>query len=605
MRYYYENYCFDLNTLTLYQNNEPQALKANEAKLLAFFIDNKTEILSKEQILNEIWGQQSVSEQVVFQNVSQLRSLFGMQAIKTFPKKGYQWQLAFEVREDLQGKLVTSSTIVVKSSSNYLLLAIGLFLLCFAAVIFWLFPKDNSINTLYLIPFALTDGAEQSQVNDLNELISKSSSSLDTASEINTLSLFNYPESTRQVLNLANDSIIVSGYLSAYDDQLLLEYRLLGAKRAWSGYLMAQDVKSLVSQLIPIVTSLKNTRYLSEENSAILSAKLRLLLDKKPNNQAVIYHLLQLQVREQNYNVAKALTEKLLTLNEGQLNSPYLALGFALKAAIYHQQQNFKEALKYYNQSLAQLTDNRFLEIKHKVEISLAWLSFAQKNNEKMQQHISNAALYAQQNKDVLAQVSAQTTGSILSHKLGDMINRYKYLNTGKSLLITHKVEEAHFAIIHYHLALFASDKKEAESYYLKVLSLPKSTQYQWLYESATEDLLSWYIEQKQWQAAASLFLSQPKSSFNLNQRAKLLHATKDYPAAIDIAKRAFDQARLNYQHNNALHAALLLYQLHAELHETYTVDYQNYISENASKFWLNKHKDELRKLGYFDGLSK
>ncbi len=183
------------------------------------------------------------------------------------------------------------------------------------------------------------------------------------------------------------------------------------------------------------------------------------------------------------------------------------------------------------------------------------------------------------------------------------MVNRYKYLNTAKSLLITHQMAESYFAIIHFHLALFASDKQEAESYYLKVLSLPKLAQYQWLYESATEDLLSWYIEQKQWQAAASLLQSQPKSSFNLNQKAKLLHATNDNAAAIEIAKRAFDQGRLNYQHNNALHAALLLYQLHEELNEAYTPDYQNYISHNASKFWLEKHKEELTKLGYFDGL--
>jgi len=86
MRYYYEKYCFDQDTLTLYFNEQPKALKSNEAKLLAFFIENKNEILSKEQILEKIWGEQSVSEQVVFQNISQLRSLFGSNAIITFPK---------------------------------------------------------------------------------------------------------------------------------------------------------------------------------------------------------------------------------------------------------------------------------------------------------------------------------------------------------------------------------------------------------------------------------------------------------------------------------------------------------------------------------------
>lgn len=53
MRYYYEKYCFDQDTLTLYFNEQPKALKSNEAKLLAFFIENKNEILSKEQILEK------------------------------------------------------------------------------------------------------------------------------------------------------------------------------------------------------------------------------------------------------------------------------------------------------------------------------------------------------------------------------------------------------------------------------------------------------------------------------------------------------------------------------------------------------------------------
>ncbi len=67
---------FDLHTLTLYYQGEPQALKSNEAKLLALFIENQDKILSKSQILNDVWGKQSVSEQVVFQNISQLRALF-------------------------------------------------------------------------------------------------------------------------------------------------------------------------------------------------------------------------------------------------------------------------------------------------------------------------------------------------------------------------------------------------------------------------------------------------------------------------------------------------------------------------------------------------
>lgn len=612
MRYYYEEYCFDQDTFTLYYNDQPQALKANEAKLLALFIANQQSILTKDQILAEIWGQQCVSEQVVFQNISQLRSLFGRTAIKTFPKKGYQWQLPFEVQPTAQTEQNTSSVITVKSSPHHLHLAASLILISVVVVIFWLSLRASSTQSLnnselYFIPFSSTDDAIKPQLSSFNRIIEQYSS-FNNASEnllsTTTASLFTFPESTKHALKLGKGAIIVSGYLSSYHEQLLLEYKLLGDKRSWSGYLIDQDEESLASSLRTTIEDLQRTDYLNEPNTALLSSKLRLLLDQKPNNPSVIYHLLQRQLNEQNYDVAKALTEKLIRLTKNTPNSPYLALGLFIKGVIYHQQHQFSQALQYYNQSLAQLADNTFLEIRYKVEISLAWLAYAQQAPDKMQQHIHNAATYALHKKEVLSQVSAYTTGSILSHKLDDIINRYKYLNTAKSLLLTHQVPAAHFAIIHYHLALFASDNKEAESYYLKVLSLPKSTQYQWLYESATEDLLSWYIAQENWQEASSLFDSQPENSFNLSQKARLLHAMHDKTTAIDSAKRAFDQARLNYQHNNALHAALLLYQLQEPLSEHYTPDYQDYITQNASQFWLKKHNDELTKLGYFDGLT-
>lgn len=613
MRYYFEKYFFDQDTFTLYYNEQPKALKSNEAKLLALFIENKDEILSKERILSQIWGEQSVSEQVVFQNISQLRSLFGSKAIKTFPKKGYQWQLPFETEQALKSELVIPPDMPVARSSLHLYWAIGLLLIVALAVMFWYFPKEQlsqnqSKNKLYLIPFSLAGEAEQNQLNNFNRLITQYRSyhtDAERFSSTNTLSLFSYPDITRETIKLGNDSVMISGYLSSQDELLLVEYKLLGAKRNWSGYLIGQDEKALATSLNSTIEGIQSTGYLSEPNSALLSSKLNLLLEQLPNDQSVIYQLIRQQFKNQNYDVAKALIEKLISLSEKNTNSPYMVLGLFIKGAIYHQQKEYQHAFKYYNRALTQLTDNKFSEIAYKIEISLAWLAYEQHASERMQKHIQNAAMYAEQKNDVLAQISANTTGSILSHKLGDILNRYQYLNTAKSLLITHQVAEAHFAIIYYHLALFAPDKKEAESYYLKVLSLPKLTKHQWLYESTTEDLLTWYIEKKQWQDALALFHSQPENSFNLSQRARLLHAQKDYIGAINSAKQAFDQARLNYQYNNALHAALLLYQLQEHLIDSQTPDYINYISKNASKFWIEKHKNELIKLGYFDDLAQ
>ncbi|WP_058031744.1 transcriptional regulator [Pseudoalteromonas phenolica] len=61
--------------------------------MLKFFILNNDRILSKAELLETVWPEKTVSEQVVFQNISHLRAIFGNDAIKTFSKRGYQWQL--------------------------------------------------------------------------------------------------------------------------------------------------------------------------------------------------------------------------------------------------------------------------------------------------------------------------------------------------------------------------------------------------------------------------------------------------------------------------------------------------------------------------------
>ena len=93
---HFADFQFDSSQNILYKNNEIITLTANQAKLLALFLADPKQILSKEDILQHVWCDRVVSEQVVFQNISQLRAIFSDGAIKTFPKRGYQWQLAVQ-----------------------------------------------------------------------------------------------------------------------------------------------------------------------------------------------------------------------------------------------------------------------------------------------------------------------------------------------------------------------------------------------------------------------------------------------------------------------------------------------------------------------------
>lgn len=71
-------YRFSVNDLILYQrDNSILELKTKQAELLRLFVCEPEKIHSKEDILEALWRNQDVSEQVVFQTVSQLRGILG------------------------------------------------------------------------------------------------------------------------------------------------------------------------------------------------------------------------------------------------------------------------------------------------------------------------------------------------------------------------------------------------------------------------------------------------------------------------------------------------------------------------------------------------
>ncbi|MDK1287322.1 winged helix-turn-helix domain-containing protein [Pseudoalteromonas umbrosa] len=93
MKLAFEDFQFDIQALTLLKDGRKISLKEKPAQILALLITQPDKIHSKVEILEEVWPGRTVTEQVVFQNIGHLRALFGDEAIKTFSKKGYQWQL--------------------------------------------------------------------------------------------------------------------------------------------------------------------------------------------------------------------------------------------------------------------------------------------------------------------------------------------------------------------------------------------------------------------------------------------------------------------------------------------------------------------------------
>ncbi len=117
----FSEYSFLPDQYILYKHEEIIPLKRNQALLLDFFLANPEGIHSKNAIMDAVWQDKVVSEQVVFQTISQLRAIFGSEAISTFSKKGYKWELDLHKNSTVDGeqpniiKAKKASTAAIKS----------------------------------------------------------------------------------------------------------------------------------------------------------------------------------------------------------------------------------------------------------------------------------------------------------------------------------------------------------------------------------------------------------------------------------------------------------------------------------------------------------
>ncbi|MCJ8296765.1 MAG: winged helix-turn-helix domain-containing protein [Colwellia sp.] len=78
------------------ENQVEIQLRHKVANLLAYLIKNSTRIISKEELLTELWQHGDYRENSLTQSIRELRSALGDKAkapsfIKTFPQRGYQW----------------------------------------------------------------------------------------------------------------------------------------------------------------------------------------------------------------------------------------------------------------------------------------------------------------------------------------------------------------------------------------------------------------------------------------------------------------------------------------------------------------------------------
>lgn len=86
----------DVKTLHVFRGEQEINLTMTEFRLLQYFLENKNQVLLKEQILQHIWDSDGnfVEENTLSVNVSRLRKKLGENRIRTIQGMGYLWDEA-------------------------------------------------------------------------------------------------------------------------------------------------------------------------------------------------------------------------------------------------------------------------------------------------------------------------------------------------------------------------------------------------------------------------------------------------------------------------------------------------------------------------------
>ena len=86
--------CVNTRTLRAFRGEEDLELSMTEFRLLQYFLENKNQVLLKEQIMQRIWdaGGNFVEENTLPVNISRLRKKIGGNSIRTIQGMGYLWE---------------------------------------------------------------------------------------------------------------------------------------------------------------------------------------------------------------------------------------------------------------------------------------------------------------------------------------------------------------------------------------------------------------------------------------------------------------------------------------------------------------------------------
>ncbi|MCG7534635.1 winged helix-turn-helix domain-containing protein [Pseudoalteromonas sp. OOF1S-7] len=593
MRYRFDDFEFDSNDLILHRAGTAIAIRHNEAKLLALLLANTHRVLSKDEILDEVWQGKVVSDQAVFQNISHLRSLFGNQAIKTYAKRGYQWQRPVTCQDAREVSAIAIGPLAAAPFwRNHNMRWLGACLLS-AVVIFTLMwttfldkPQPDSLAVTYL-PF---DGAEPDewQLQDTAQLDFTALTTLSGA-HFRTSQALLYPELAKQ------HPLILTANVRYVDAWWYLTFWLKGSSGQWQGVLQGKTPAEIRLQLTEHLSQNVIPTILQTPHSPDLKlAMLTQAHQGAPADLILLGALVNAYIEVRELEKAMAMAEKLAVLATEQDNA--LQLGRALK---YQGEILLRKSLVDLSQvrleaALRVLESSQDLRAQADVWHSRSWLYHLQGDYEQVKASLLRSAQLAHQARDIARELDALTYLSIMASKNSQDDDKYLYLRQAEEKMRRYDLPVYHFAKVPFHYAIFADNPADKEPHFRRVLEYTAMTPNHWVAQASRKSLVRYYLNEGRLDEARTLVseVSQDNAE-NVYLAVMYAQAAQSQAELLPLALRAFELAQLSGARRIGLDVALLLCQMPIESGVNNDF-YAQYISEYGTSDWRARNEAQL-----------
>ena len=626
MEYYFQDYVFKSDQLTLLKQGKLVKLRVNEAKLLALLLSDPDSVFSKEDIFSKVWSGKVVTEQAIFQNISRLRNIFDNHSIINHPKKGYQWNIALtpqldEVKPEVYKDSFFQDASTGKITNKYTVILLSV-LLIFTFYFFYSVSNqssplnsENTPLTLALLP------VNQSVVSAKQVLIDASIiyDTLEDNSSIHQdilITKVNEKLSYRQLQ--ANLGFVLLEKLSEHqaDGLLLIDLSSKYGKYAlnfsvesngysWRGELLDSSLNSVLKQLKQHLSYLSSIQLLQQgkNTSKSLIAKLIILHQQYPTDVIILHNLINDYLNTGHSNEALLLIVRLKKLAELQNNLTYLGKALLLETSVYLQ--------KSYNEKAGaslKLASNIFNESSSPEDqialLSVATnLAFYEHDYQKLKALNLDIIRLAKSIGDYGRQFSTTLYLSILAQKFENVGDKLKYRQQAKAIYSgEYFVSQAEIQLDFYNFVIAREEKDEAQQILVLQKILAISNQNKGInafYKNEAQMFLAnLFMNKEQFDDALGIFNFENK----LNSKEKYLLATiyqrwgKD-ARAIDYAEQAYNDAIWSAELRISLDCALLLLELSMSKLGDNTIHqdvYVKYIREHYLPFWLSMNKKRL-----------